>query len=55
MSLERMSFDDIFVFMKLQFKNQKSQSDAAKAVTDAFVGQRNVSMQEYPFIFTITQ
>ena len=36
--------DDIFLStgMKLQFKNQKFQSDAAKAVTDSFVGQRNL-------------
>ena len=33
--------------MKLQFKNQKFQSDAAKAVTDSFVGQRNQEMQDY--------
>lgn len=33
--------------MKLQFKNQKFQSDAAKAVTDSFIGQRNAAMHEY--------
>lgn len=33
--------------MKLQFKNQKFQSDAAKAVTDVFNGQRNSSLLEY--------
>lgn len=33
--------------MKLQFKNQKFQSDAAKAVTDAFIGQKNAAMHEY--------
>ena len=33
--------------MKLQFKNQKFQSDAAKAVTDSFFGQRNSAMLEY--------
>ena len=33
--------------MKLQFKNQKFQSDAAKAVTDVFQGQRHSNMGEY--------
>ena len=33
--------------MKLQFKNQKFQSDAAKAVTDVFLGQRNTALHEY--------
>ena len=33
--------------MKLQFKNQKFQSDAAKAVTDVFQGQRHLEMSEY--------
>lgn len=33
--------------MKLQFKNQKFQSDAAKAVTDVFQGQRHSKMSEY--------
>lgn len=33
--------------MKLKFKNQKFQSDAAKAVTDVFLGQPNSEMQEY--------
>lgn len=33
--------------MKLQFKNQKFQSDAAKAVTDSFLGQRSAEMLEY--------
>ena len=33
--------------MKLQFKNQKFQSDAAKAVTDSFVGQKNSALHEY--------
>lgn len=33
--------------MRLQFKNQKFQSDAAKAVTDVFIGQRNAAMHEY--------
>ena len=33
--------------MKLQFKNQKFQSDAAKAVTDVFQGQRHSEMSEY--------
>lgn len=33
--------------MKLQFKNQKFQSDAAKAVTDSFQGQKNSAMFEY--------
>ena len=33
--------------MKLQFKNQKFQSDAAKAVTDSFLGQKNSALHEY--------
>lgn len=33
--------------MKLQFKNQKFQSDAAKAVTDVFIGQKNAELLEY--------
>lgn len=33
--------------MKLQFKNQKFQSDAAKAVTDSFIGQKNSALHEY--------
>lgn len=33
--------------MKLQFKNQKFQSDAAKAVTDAFSHQKNSEMFAY--------
>lgn len=33
--------------MKLQFKNQKFQSDAAKAVTDSFQGQKNSALHEY--------
>lgn len=33
--------------MKLQFKNQQFQSDAAKAVTDVFQGQPNGTMLEY--------
>lgn len=33
--------------MKLQFKNQKFQSDAAKAVVDAFKGQYNQDMQDF--------
>lgn len=33
--------------MKLQFKNQKFQSDAAKAVTDSFQGQKNSELFEY--------
>lgn len=33
--------------MKLQFKNQKFQSDAAKAVTDSFAGQKNSAIHEY--------
>ena len=33
--------------MKLQFKNQKFQSDAAKAVTDVFQGQRHSEMSEF--------
>lgn len=33
--------------MKLQFKNQKFQSEAAKSVTDVFLGQSNFSMLEY--------
>ncbi len=33
--------------MKLKFKNQKFQTDAAKAVTDVFKQQRNAAMQEY--------
>lgn len=33
--------------MKLQFKNQKFQSDAAKAVTDAFIGQHNANMVDF--------
>lgn len=33
--------------MKLQFKNQKFQSDAAKAVTDAFHGQHNSNMVDF--------
>lgn len=33
--------------MKLQFKNQKFQSDAAKAVTDVFIGQKRLKMQDY--------
>lgn len=33
--------------MKLKFKNQQFQIDAAKAVTDAFVGQRNQAMLEF--------
>ncbi len=35
------------MIMKLKFKNQKFQSDAAKAVTDVFLGQPNNEMQEY--------
>ena len=33
--------------MKLKFKNQKFQTDAAKAVTDVFKQQRKSDMQEY--------
>ena len=33
--------------MKLKFKNQQFQIDAAKAVTDAFIGQRNQVMLEF--------
>ena len=33
--------------MKLKFKNQQFQIDAARAVTDAFHGQRNQAMLEY--------
>ena len=33
--------------MKLQFKNQKFQSDAAKAVADSFQGQKNSELFEY--------
>ena len=33
--------------MKLQFKNQKFQTDAAKAVTDVFCGQRNAAMADF--------
>ena len=33
--------------MKLKFKNQKFQTDAAKAVTDVFKQQRRSDMQEY--------
>lgn len=33
--------------MKIQFKNQKFQSDAAKAVTDAFHGQHSSALLEY--------
>ena len=33
--------------MKLQFKNQKFQNDAAQAVTDVFVGQRNHGLFDY--------
>ncbi len=33
--------------MRLQFKNQKFQSDAAKAVTDVFIGQKSQKMQDY--------
>lgn len=33
--------------MKLKFKNQKFQTDAARAVTDVFKGQRNSAMQTY--------
>lgn len=33
--------------MKLKFKNQKFQTDAAKAVTDVFFGQRNASMADF--------
>ena len=33
--------------MKLQFKNQKFQSDAAKAVTDVFQGQRHAELLDY--------
>ena len=33
--------------MKLKFKNQQFQTDAAKAVTDVFHGQRNQSMLQF--------
>lgn len=33
--------------MKLKFKNQQFQTDAARAVTDVFRGQRNQSMVEF--------
>lgn len=33
--------------LTLKFKNQQFQTDAAKAVTDAFIGQRNQAMQEF--------
>ncbi|MCF0187711.1 MAG: DEAD/DEAH box helicase family protein, partial [Bacteroidaceae bacterium] len=33
--------------MKLKFKNQKFQTDAAKAVTDSFQGQQNSALHEY--------
>ncbi len=33
--------------MKLKFKNQQFQTEAARAVTDVFRGQRHQSMQEY--------
>ena len=33
--------------MKLKFKNQQFQTDAAKAVTDVFLGQTNSAMQEF--------
>ena len=33
--------------MKLKFKNQQFQTDAAKAVTDVFQGQRNGSLLEF--------
>ena len=33
--------------MTLKFKNQKFQTDAAKAVTDVFFGQRNAAMADF--------
>ena len=33
--------------MKLKFKNQKFQTDAAKAVTDVFQGQKNAALLEF--------
>ena len=33
--------------MKLKFKNQQFQTDAARAVTDVFRGQRNQAMVEF--------
>ena len=33
--------------MKLQFKNQKFQADAAKAVVDVFAGQPNITNNSY--------
>ena len=33
--------------LTLKFKNQQFQTDAARAVTDAFIGQRNQAMQEF--------
>ena len=33
--------------MKLKFKNQQFQTDAAKAVTDVFQGQKNAALLEF--------
>ena len=33
--------------LTLKFKNQQFQTDAAKAVTDVFKGQRNQAMVEF--------
>ena len=41
--------------MRLQFKNQQFQSDASKAVTDVFLGQRNQEMQDYTLDFGIAE
>ena len=36
-----------FTYMKLKFKNQQFQTDAAKAVTDVFQGQKNAALLEF--------